>query len=166
MSGQLSFVPTSLPPGLYDQASGRVDAVATHSTGSSLQPSPSTSRFPIGPIQPQYTSGLQAQLTGRGAPPSIPPRPAAAPGSSAFNQPTPFGAPPAPQWDITPTEKANSDQYFDGLDTAKRGYIEADAAVPFMIQSGLPEDVLAQIWCAPVVTLRVQCTYFLPQGFV
>lgn len=146
MSGQLPFVPTSLPPGLYDQAFGRVDAVATHSTGSSLQPSPSTSRFPIGPIQPQYTSGLQAQLTGRGAAPSIPPRPAAAPGPSTFNQPSPFGAPPAPHWDITPTEKANSDRYFDGLDTAKKGYIEADAAVPFMMQSNLPEDVLAQIW--------------------
>ena len=155
MSGQLSFVPTSLPPGLYDQASGKFDAVASHSTGSSLQPSPSTSRFPAGPLQPQYTGGLQAQLTGRGPAPTIPPRSAAVPGPSTFNPPTPFGAPPAPQWDITPAEKATSDRFFDGLDATKKGSIEADAAVPFMMQSNLPEEVLAQIWCVLVVTLMV-----------
>jgi epidermal growth factor receptor substrate 15 len=153
MSGQLSFVPTSLPPGLYDQASGKFDAVATHATGSSLQPSPSTSRFPAGPVQPQYTGGLQPQLTGRGPAPNIPPRSSVVTGPSKFNQPTPFGVSPTPQWDITPTEKANSDRFFDGLDTTKKGYIEADAAVPFMMQSNLSEEVLAQIWWGFVVTL-------------
>ena len=148
MSGQLSFVPTSLPPGLYDQASGKVDAVISHTTGSSSQLSPSASRFPTGTLQPQYTGGLQPQLTGRGAPPSVPPRPTTVPGASTFNQTTPFSAPPAPQWDISPTEKANSDRFFEGLDTAKKGYIETASAVPFMMQSNLPEDVLAQIWCA------------------
>jgi epidermal growth factor receptor substrate 15 len=149
MSGQLSFVPTSLPPGLYDQASGKVDAVTSHATGSSSQLSPSTSRFPAGTLQPQYTGGLQPQLTNRGPPPSIPPRPTAGPGVSNFSHTTtPFGAPPTPQWDITPTEKASSDRFFDGLDTTKRGYVEADAAVPFMMQSNLPEEALAQIWCA------------------
>jgi len=140
MSGQLSFVPTSLPPGLYDQVSGKFDAVVSHATGSSSQLSPSTNRFPA--------SALQPQLTSRGPPPSIPPRPAAVPGVSTFNHATPFGIPPAPQWDIAPAEKANSDRFFDGLDTAKKDYIEAGAAVPFMMQSNLPEDVLAQIWCA------------------
>ena len=144
MSGQLSFVPTNLPPGLYDQALGRFDAVISHTTGSSSQLSPSTSRFPTGPLQTHYTGGPQA---GRGPPPSIPPRPAVIPGVGGFSQPPPF-APPAPQWDITPAEKANSDRFFGSLDTTKRGYIEADAAVPFMMQSNLPEDVLAQIWCA------------------
>ena len=156
MSGQLSFVPTSLPPGLYDQASGKFDGVASHTTGSSLQLSPSTNRFPTGPLQPQYTGGLQPQLTGRGPPPSVPPRPAAVPGVGTFSQTTPFGTPPAPQWDITSTEKANSDKFFDGLDTAKKGYIEAGAAVPFMMQSGLHEDILAQIWCAFTIALSAQ----------
>ena len=156
MSRQLSFVPTSLPPGLYDLASGKFDAVAAHSTGSSLQPSPSTSRFPAGSIQPQYTGGSQPQLTGRGPAPSIPPRPVPVPGSSTLNQPTSFGVPPAPQWDITSAEKANSDTFFDGLDTKKNGYIESDAAVPFMMQSGLPEEVLAQIWQVFVTTLIVR----------
>ena len=154
MSGQLSFVPTSLPPGLYDQALGKFDAVVTNTTGSSSQLSPSTSRFPTGTLQTQYTGGVQPQLTGRG-PPSIPPRPAAIPGVGPFNHTTPFGTPPAPRWDITPAEKANSDRFFDGLDSAKRGHIEADAAVPFMMQSNLPEDTLAQIWCALTVMLDV-----------
>lgn len=93
MSGQLSFVPNSLPPGLYDQASGKFDTVIT-----------------------------------------------------------PFPAPP--EWDITPQEFANSNKFFDNLDTAQQGYIEADAAVPFMNQSNLPEDALAQIWCAFGITFR------------
>ena len=142
MLGQLSLIPTTLPPGLYDQASERPDAVVSQPSGSSLQPSPSTSRFPAGPLQLQYTGGLQSQLTGREPAPSIPPRPAVAPGPSTLNPP------PVTQWDITPAEKANSDRFFDGLDTGKKGYIEAKAVVPFMMKSNLSEDVLADIWCA------------------
>lgn len=155
MSGQLSFVPSSLPPGLYDQASGKFDPVISHTTGSSLQPSPSTSRFPVSSLQPQYTGGSLARPIGGGTAPSIPPRPAPIPGASTLNQTSPFSAPPAPQWDITPAEKANSDRFFDGLDTKKKNYIESDAAVPFMTQSNLPEEVLAQIWYAFVVTFNV-----------
>ena len=110
MSGRLSFLPTSLPPGLYDQASGKLNTIVTHTTGSSLQLSPSTNRFPVNPLQPQYTGGLQSQFTGRGSAPSIPPRPTPVPEPRKFDQPTPFGTPPTPQWDITPTEKATSDR--------------------------------------------------------
>ena len=168
LAEQLSFVPTTLPPGLYDQASGKFDMLVAHTTGSSSQLSPSTSRFPVETLQPQYTGGLQAQITGRGPPPSIPPRPTVVPGVSAFNHSSPFGVPPVPQWDITPAEKANSDRFFDGLDNKpKKGYIEADAAVPFMMQSNLPEDVLAQIWCVFVVEFKAQSMLTLPvQGFV
>ena len=161
MSEQLPFVPTSLPPGLYDQASGKFDAVVSHATGGSSQLSPSASRFPTGILQPQYTGGLQPQLTGRGPPPTIPPRPAANPGVGAFNHASPFGAAPTPQWDITSAEKANSDRFFDGLDSSKRGYIEAEAAVPFMMQSNLPEDALAQIWCVFTIMLNVQSVLIL-----
>ena len=45
-SGQLYSLPTNLPPGLYDQASGKFDTVATNRTGSTSQLSPSTSRSP------------------------------------------------------------------------------------------------------------------------
>lgn len=50
------------------------------------------------------------------------------------------------QWDIKPEEKQAADTFFDGLDSGKRGVIEGDVAVPFMLQSGLPEGTLAQIW--------------------
>ena len=157
LSEQLTFVPTTLPPGLYEQASGKFEALVSHTTGSSSQLSPSTSRFPTGALQSQYTGPVQSQLPGRGPPPSIPPRPSVVPGVNAFNHSSPFGAPPAPQWDITPAEKANSDRFFDGLDIRpKKGYIEADAAAPFMMQSNLPEDVLAQIWYAFVMKFGVQ----------
>lgn len=55
-------------------------------------------------------------------------------------------APSGAQWDIKPDEKNAADTFFEGLDTARRGVIEGDVAVPFMLQSGLPEGTLAQIW--------------------
>jgi len=59
--------------------------------------------------------------------------------------PAPFAA-TQPAWDVTPADKAKADKFFDTLDAQKRGYIEGDVAVPFMIDSKLPEDVLALIW--------------------
>ncbi|KAA1474815.1 hypothetical protein DENSPDRAFT_841458 [Dentipellis sp. KUC8613] len=151
MSGQLSFIPTTLPPGLYDQASGKLDGVASHMTGGSGTISPSVtgtfSSRPSAGVQPQYTGQgiLQPQFTGSGIrpTPAIPPRPQATL--------PPFPAPAqatgqAQHWDVTPSDKASSDSFFETLDTQKRGYIEGDVAVPFMLQSKLPEDVLAQVW--------------------
>jgi epidermal growth factor receptor substrate 15 len=65
--------------------------------------------------------------------PSVPPFPGAAPQTTG-------------SWDVTPAEKASADRFFDTLDSPKQGYIEGDVAVPFMLQSKLPEEVLAQIW--------------------
>lgn len=153
MSGQLSFVPTSLPPGLYEQAGGGkgTDGVATHNTGSSGFTSPSLGGgFPgrTVPIHPQHTGGaqsiLQPQYTGQPLQPThTGASRAAVLGSSAFGMPQPSQA-----WDVTPQEKATFDQFFNTLDAENRGYIEADAAVPFMLQSQLSEDVLAQVWWA------------------
>ncbi|EPQ58260.1 hypothetical protein GLOTRDRAFT_57058 [Gloeophyllum trabeum ATCC 11539] len=163
MSGQLSFIPTSLPPGLYEQAGGRpLDGVATHSTGGSAGSfSPSlTGSFPgrpsaaPTPLRTQDT-GIRPQMTGSGLRPStggppLPSRPsAAALGGSAFGtavQSHGTGQAPQPPWDVTASEKATSDAFFDTLDTDRKGYIEGDVAVPFMLQSQLPEDVLAQVW--------------------
>ncbi|KAI0028359.1 hypothetical protein K488DRAFT_89829 [Vararia minispora EC-137] len=144
MGGALSFVPTTLPPGLYEQASGDAAplAVAVHATGGSGTYSPGVAgAFPGRAIQPQYTgSSLQPQATGtRPAPPAVPPR-----AQSAFIPA--FPAPSTMPWDVTPAEKASADKFFDTLDTQKRGYIEGDVAVPFLLQSNLPEDVLAQVW--------------------
>lgn len=168
MSGQLSFVPSSLPPGLYEQASGKsFEGVIAHSTGGSSQVSSAmagsfNSRLPSGPIQPQYTGSqpLQPQTTGSrsrlgpGSPPSLPSRPAPS-STNAFMHPQSTGH---PQWDITATEKASADQFFDQLDTPKRGFVEGDIVVPFMLQSNLPEDVLAHIWCVFLLpTLDCNC---------
>ena len=141
-----------------------MNGIVPQATGDSGHISPSlTGGFPVRPVQPQYTgqalSQLQPQMTGqtfssiqpqatgtaRGAPPPPPARsamPSASGSAFPFVQPQATGA----QWDVTPQEKANSDRIFDTLDAQKRGYIEGDVAVPFMLQSKLPEDILAQVW--------------------
>ncbi|KAJ3921416.1 hypothetical protein F5877DRAFT_36020 [Lentinula edodes] len=153
MSGQISVIPTSLPPGLYQQASGgATPSVRSHATGTSISYSPSANQtsFPQNRsyIQPQYTGQmLQPQGTGGAVSkkplvaPTIPARKTTNPsaiGNSAFGAQA--------RWDVTAAEKASSDGYFDTLDTTKAGYIEGEVAVPFMLESKLPGDVLAQVW--------------------
>jgi len=106
MSGQLPFIPTTLPPGLYELASDQ-------------------------PLPPRFTG----QGPARNAP-ALGPFPAV------------FALQPQPAWDVTPIEKATADMRFDGLDKQKRGYVESDVVVPFMLQSKLPESDLASIWLA------------------
>jgi epidermal growth factor receptor substrate 15 len=145
MANKISFIPTSLPPGLYQQASG---AVASHMTGGSGSFSPSAgSTFNI---QPQYTgtmSAMNPNHTGMSQTrsPALPPRPAVPSIARTLSPPV---QPPAPAWDVTPAEKVVSDQWFDGLDKEKKGFIEGSVAVPFMVQSGLPGEILAVIWSA------------------
>jgi epidermal growth factor receptor substrate 15 len=150
MAGSIKDLPIALPPGLYEQASGG-------------RPKPSGLSGPTSPIARQMTGSparMPAQLTGSGImqpqrtgqslnqqPPArqytAPPAPSSG-FSSAF---TPKPAQSAgPAWDVTPEAKAASDRFFDGLDTARKGFIEGDIAVPFLMQSGLPETDLAQVW--------------------
>ncbi|KAF8556898.1 hypothetical protein OG21DRAFT_1408041 [Imleria badia] len=142
MSSQLSFIPSSLPPGLYEQAGGA--AVVAHATGSSAHPaSPATSPLPPAvkqvPVQTNFTGqpNIAPTLPSRRPPvtqtPAVPPFPGVAPQATGL-------------WDVTPVEKASTDRFFDTLDPHNRGYIEGDVAVPFMLQSKLPEEVLAQVW--------------------
>lgn len=147
MSGALQTVPPALPPYLYDQAKAGPDTVVSHATGGSGTYSPTAfggfPGRPISTIQPQYTGSaiLQPQMTGQRPAPPLPSR---APTIPAFPlAPQATGQPP---WDVTPQEKATFDGFFDTLDTQKRGYIEGDVAVPFMLQSKLSDDILAQIW--------------------
>jgi epidermal growth factor receptor substrate 15 len=165
MSGQLPFIPTTLPPGLYEMASDQTlpgSIVASHTTGNSgsfHHGMPGSFPQTSGPgivqpqltgkqlqqLQPQYSGRpLQQQFTGPVAQNQTGPLARKAPASA------PFSAFTAPQsqltWDVTATEKASADKHFDGLDTRKRGYIESDVAVPFMLQSNLPGADLASIW--------------------
>ncbi len=101
------------------------------------------SQFMGGPLTPQMTGGR--------APPNIPLRQsnfAMAPqltGSSPFPLARQATLSPVP-WDVTSEEKVKSDGFFDTLDTVRLGYVEGAAAVPFMLLSGLPEDILARVW--------------------
>ena len=146
MAGTLPTIPQTLPPYVYEQAKSGPESVATHATGgSTFASSPTSLGFPRpgSAIQPQYTGTgiLQPQVTGQRA---APPLPARAPAVPAF--PLSAQATGQPHWDITPQEKAQFDQFFDTLDTQKRGFIEGDVAVPFMLQSKLSDDILAQVW--------------------
>ncbi|KAG2115224.1 uncharacterized protein F5147DRAFT_676647 [Suillus discolor] len=133
MAGQLLSIPSSIPSSLFEQAG----AVSVHATGGSAHFS-----SPGFPPVPRHNA-VQPQLTGQASPaPPLPNR------RLASNRLAPT-IPPFPgvaQWDVTAAEKASADRFFDTLDSQHRGYIEGDVAVPFMLQSKLPEDVLAQVW--------------------
>lgn len=134
MSGKISFIPTSLPPGLYQQAGGgsTTGSIRSNITGNSGSFSPVGSAF--GQVQ-----GLQPDYTGLSQPfraPTLPARPTT--GALTNGHPA--------DWDVTAAEKTASDRHFDTLDTQKKGFIEGEVAVPFMLKSQLPGEVLAQVW--------------------
>lgn len=113
----------------------------SHGTGGSSSANPGS----FNPTRMTHQYGaLQAQTTGqKRAPPVLPSRKLTAP----VQIPNAFGNTAGQHaWDVTPVEKANADRFFDTLDTQKVDYIEGDVAVPFMLQSNLPEDTLAQVW--------------------
>ena len=126
----------SFSPGLsgtFPQNSGS-NLVRPQVTGKPLQP-----QYSGQPLQTQFTGPVLQHQTG----PNKLPRSTLGPGQSPFATVSPQTQ---PAWDVTPAEKANADKFFDTLDTHKLGYIEGDVAVPFMIDSKLPEDDLALIW--------------------
>jgi epidermal growth factor receptor substrate 15 len=153
MGGSILFIPTTLPPGLYQQAAGIT------SPTTSVQSQTSSPGVSFSPVR----SSFVPQLTSTAGRQSLQP-----PQKSEFTAATPRVAPALParpsgnfqpqangftasDWDVTSTEKASADRFFEALDTLKRGFIEGEAAVPFMLKSQLPGEVLAQIWwVAPV----------------
>jgi epidermal growth factor receptor substrate 15 len=156
MSGTISLIPTVLPPSLYQQAGGvaPTPSVKSHTTGTSGSFSPVRGNF-----RPQPTGQipLQPQTTGFPAPMFAPALPAR-PGTTQTN-----GL--SAEWDVTPAEKASSDRYFGFLDAQKRGYIDGDIAVPFMLKSQLPGEVLAQVWYATLGdNLSLICLLFVVKG--
>ncbi|KAH8926630.1 hypothetical protein BT69DRAFT_1347876 [Atractiella rhizophila] len=122
MDGKLSSVPATLPPGLYESASGGT------SLPLSAQPQSPTRAgsvmVPPSPIRPVSTGG-----GGFGA------------GAGAFG-----GMGGAAEWGVSQVERQTFGKYFEGLDTARRGYIEGDVAVPFFRESGLDNNLLAKVW--------------------
>lgn len=157
MNGSILALPTSLPPGLYEQISG----------GHSLPQ-------PLTPVQPPSRGYTPVQPH---RPPSVVQRPPSALQRAPSRQSVAaFSAPVAPQrtgthshsaiglsqpavptsWDITPAEQTNSSRFFDSLDTGKTGQVRGALAVPFFLQSKLDEATLARVWCVgePVYELK------------
>lgn len=188
MSNTSFVVPTTLPPGLYEQASGGkpLGLEPQHTGGSSSIGSPTRANFALpgsnGAIKPQYTgqgalnsplraqttgnaphpSPLHSQFTGSGRLSSSSPAtssliPSTATSSVFTTSTVPSSIAPTLPWDITSEEKAKSDGFFDGLDTQRRGFIEGDVAVPFMLGSQLSEELLAKIWCVICLESYIVC---------
>src|SRR5271163_2468812 len=116
MSGQLSFVPNFLPPGLYEQAGGggpppQQSTILTHTTGTSGSISPTIP-------QQSRTGVLHSQYTGQQQNQQQPPLSATAsrfPSRPGASQPafpaSPFASPPRSillsqvlPWDVTAAE--------------------------------------------------------------
>ncbi|ETS65211.1 hypothetical protein PaG_00278 [Moesziomyces aphidis] len=150
MNGSLNSIPAALPPGLYEQAKG------SGGVGSRVVPGSPLAAQNTGGSASGFGSamGIQRQMTGSNfqassafqSPQQTISPPAAAPTATAA---APAAAAP---WDVTPEEKARSDQFFDGLDVSKKGRLDGAAVVPFFMQSKLTEAVLAHVWDLSDVT--------------
>jgi epidermal growth factor receptor substrate 15 len=158
MSNPSLSLPTTLPPGLYEQAGGKPSSVVSHGTGGSigLPSSPLGSAFLAGQtsVKPQFTGGVlnavRPQYTSQPLQPQTKGQRRLSASITSLTSPFPNVIKPqtasSQLWDVTPAEKATFDGFFRTLDTQNKGYIEGDVAVPFLLQSGLGEDVLAQVW--------------------
>lgn len=93
------------------------------------QPAPRQSPTQTGPVP-----SIHPQLSGSGAMRTGSPLARGAQGQAGGD------------WLIAPHEKARFDLIYDSIDKSKRGYITGEEAVPFLSQSNLNGDMLAQIW--------------------
>jgi hypothetical protein len=69
-------------------------------------------------LQPEHT-GFQVSSRNKPAGPRLPVRPNPAFGTGAFGSPP--GSSHMQRWDVTATEKADSDRYFENLDPQTQG---------------------------------------------
>ncbi|KAL8293725.1 hypothetical protein RQP46_000426 [Phenoliferia psychrophenolica] len=138
MNGALPSLPAVLNPSLYASALPRLGGPPL-STPASPSPASRHAQQPTSPLRQSSMAPppIPAQNTGSYIAPSA--------SYSAFRAPAPVQA-PVVAWDITPAEKADADRFFDGIDTARTGTIEGEAAVGFFSQSGLPIEQLAKVW--------------------
>ncbi|TIB83245.1 hypothetical protein E3Q06_02990 [Wallemia mellicola] len=131
MNKTISQLPSTLPPAVYEQASA----------GRQRSQSPLVSS----PIQNQLTGGSQA-----GSPP--PSRQVRFAAVGANDSPQSISAIPPVQTQpsepakITAEEKKSYDGFYDSLNPSGNGVLEADKAVDFFSKSGLPIEILANVW--------------------
>ncbi|KAI1428767.1 hypothetical protein F5Y12DRAFT_630750 [Xylaria sp. FL1777] len=126
-TGALRALPTILPAALYEAATRRGPPASRQSPAVTGAPVSAIPRQLSGTAQPRTSSPLgRPPLGAQGM--GIPPQ-------------TTGG-----DWLITQVDKAKYDQFYADLDKANKGYITGEEAVPFLSQSKLSEDALAQIW--------------------
>ncbi|KAI0011656.1 hypothetical protein F4779DRAFT_171416 [Xylariaceae sp. FL0662B] len=135
-SGALRGLPNILPAPLYEAATrrGSVSRQSPTTTVPPIPPVPAIPRQLSGPAQVRTSSPL-------GRPPLGPQATGLAPQVTGIAPQTTGG-----DWLVTPADKARFDQFFADLDKANKGFITGEEAVPFLSQSSLTEDALAQIW--------------------
>lgn len=130
-TGALRALPTILPAALYEAATRRAPSAPRQSPTAT---GPQVSAIPrqlSGTAQPRTSSPL-------GRPPL---------GTQGIGISMSFTPQvPASDWLVMPTDKAKYDQFYADLDKTNKGYITGEEAVPFLSQSKLSEDALAQIW--------------------
>lgn len=127
-NGSLRALPQTLPVGLYE-------AAARRGAPRNINGSRPSSAVGTASVIPRQFSGSAAHKIAT-PPPRSPYGPNPVPGT-----PTGFD-----QWAITSSDKAQFDQIFATVDTAKRGFVTGEQAVGFFSRSGLSEEALAQIW--------------------
>lgn len=127
-SGAMRAVPQVLPSGLYEAAARR-GAPPRQGSGSR----PSSDLASVSAIPRQFTG---VALPRTASPVARPP----------YGTPPLSAQPTGTDWAITPQEKVQFDNAFGTVDKENRGFITGEQAVSFFGNSGLPEDVLAQIW--------------------
>ncbi|KAK7947975.1 uncharacterized protein PG986_008861 [Apiospora aurea] len=125
-TGALRGLPNVLPAALYEAATRR---------GSMSRQSPQPTGQPLSAI-PRQLSG-SAHMRPAGQMPRSPLNPQA-----TGLTPQMSGS----DWAVTPVDKARFDQFYNDLDKTNKGFITGEEAVPFLSQSNLSEDALAQIW--------------------
>ncbi|KAI1842870.1 hypothetical protein JX265_011998 [Neoarthrinium moseri] len=125
-TGQLRGLPNVLPAALYEAATRR---------GPAPRQSPTTTGPQLSAI-PRQLSG-QAQMR-QGSPLA---RSALHPQGSGLSQQA-----TGSDWAVSPADKARFDEFYATLDPTNKGFITGEEAVPFLSQSNLSEDALAQVW--------------------
>ncbi|XP_077486990.1 dynamin associated protein 160 isoform X3 [Amblyomma americanum] len=106
-----------------------------------VAPSPPTLAGTPHPAAPQM-----GMIPGVGVPPmgvGIPPKPAP---PAAFVPPTAPTSPALTEWAVSQPSKLKYTQLFNSHDRSRSGFLGGGQARTILLQSGLPQPVLAQIW--------------------
>ena len=125
----------------------------------------------IPPTLPPFLYAEAAQAA-PGFVPAPSPSPASAPvpisvQQSSSTSDTGMPVPGTQPWTVSPEVRASADAFFEVLDERGAGFLDGEAARSHFMQSGLPQDAAAQVWCVVhTVSLNLQRSVVLNKRFV